>query len=98
MIAREPSRVWPLPRDAVAELLRAHPAFAERVLENMADHAVRLVDLVADLSLRSAMERSEKLLLDEATDDVVSRPHWLTLPELAARLGTVPDVGARSGA
>jgi len=95
-IALEPTRAWLLPRGAVAQLLRDHPAFAGRVIENMADHMVRLVELVADLSLRSVTARLAKLLLDEAVDGVVVRPRWLTLPELAARLGTVPDVVQRA--
>jgi len=95
-IALEPTRGWLLPREAVAQLIRDHPAFAVSVIENMADHMVRLVDLVADLSLRSVTERLAKLLLDEAVDGVLVRPRWLTLPELAARLGTVPDVVQRA--
>ena len=95
-IALEPTRAWLLPRESVAQLLRDHPEFAERVIENMANHMVHLVELVADLSLRSVTARLAKLLLDEAVDGVVTRPRWLTLPELAARLGTVPDVVQRA--
>lgn len=95
-VALEPTRVWVLPRTAVAALLREQPDFAERVIENMADHMVQLVELVADLSLRSVIQRLAKLLLDEAVGDVLSRPRWFTLPELAARLGTVPDVVQRA--
>lgn len=95
-IALEPAQVWLLPRAAVGRLFSEHPAFAERVVENMADHMVHLVELVADLSLRSVTGRLARLLLDEAVDDRVQRPPWLTLPELAARLGTVPDVVQRA--
>lgn len=66
------------------------------MIEDMADRMVDLVDLVADLSLRSVTERLAKLLLEEAIDGVLVRPRWLTLPELAARLGTVPDVVQRA--
>jgi DNA-binding transcriptional regulator YhcF (GntR family) len=31
-------------------------------------------------------------LLEDASDDVLHRPRWYTQAELAARLGTVPDV------
>jgi DNA-binding GntR family transcriptional regulator len=37
-----------------------------------------------------------QLLLEEATDDILSRPRWYTQAELAARLGTVPDVVQRA--
>lgn len=95
-IALEPTEVWLLPRAVVSQLLREQPIFAERVIENMADHMIHLVELVADLSLRSVTERLAKLLLEEAVDDTVERPRWLTLPELAGRLGTVPDVAQRA--
>lgn len=95
-IALEPTRIWLIPQEAIVRLLRAHPAFAERMIENMAVHMVHLVELVADLSLRSVMERLAKLLLDEAVDDTFVRPRWFTLTELAARLGTVPDVVQRA--
>ena len=95
-IALEPTMVWLLSRSAVLQTLRAHPAFAERVIEDMADHMVRLVELVADLSLRSVTQRLAKLLLESAVDGVVARPRWYTLPELASRLGTVPDVVQRA--
>lgn len=95
-IALEPAHVWLLPRSAIAQLLRDDPGFAERVIENMADHLIRLTDLVADLSLRSVLERLARLLLDEAIDGRLERPRWLTLPELGARIGTVPDVAQRA--
>lgn len=95
-MALEPTVAWLLPRAVVSQLLREHPVVAERVIENMAEHMVRLVELVADLSLKSVMERLAKLLLEEAVEDTVPRPRWFTLPELAARLGTVPDVAQRA--
>lgn len=95
-IALEAVHAWLLPRSAVTRILREHPGFAERVIENMADHMIQLTELVADLSLRSVIERLARLLLDEAVDGRVERPRWLTLPELAGRLGTVPDVVQRA--
>ncbi|HQW52196.1 MAG TPA: helix-turn-helix domain-containing protein, partial [Tepidiformaceae bacterium] len=69
---------------------------ASQVIESMADRMVFLVGLVADLSLRSVTERLARLLIDQAVDDVVHRPRWYTVPELASRLGTVPDVAQRA--
>jgi CRP/FNR family transcriptional regulator len=51
---------------------------------------------VADLSLRSVTGRLASLLLSDATDDILHRPRWYTQSELAARLGTVPDVIQRA--
>lgn len=95
-VALEASTAWMLPRAPVRRLLRESPAFAEQVIESMADRMVFLVGLVADLSLRSVMERLARLLLEQAIDDVVHRPRWYTVPELASRLGTVPDVAQRA--
>lgn len=95
-VALEASAAWMLPRAPVRRLLRESPAFAEQVIESMADRMVFLVGLVADLSLRSVMERLARLLIEQAVDGVVQRPRWYTVPELASRLGTVPDVAQRA--
>jgi len=95
-IALEPSSVWLIPRATVTALLRESPDFAQQVIESMADRMVFLVGLVADLSLRSVTGRLARLLLDQAADGVVHRPRWYTVPELASRLGTVPDVAQRA--
>lgn len=95
-IALEPVEASILPRPAVQAVLRQQPDFAVQVIQNMADHMVRLTEIVADLSLRTVIERLARLILDEAVDDRLERPRWYTLPELAAKLGTVPDVAQRA--
>lgn len=95
-IALEPSEVSVLPREAVQEMLLSDPNFALRILENMADRLIYLVGLVADLSLRSVTGRLAQLILDGAVEGVLQRPRWYTYAELAARLGTVPDVIQRA--
>ncbi len=85
-VALEPSDVWLIPRDVLTGLLRERPDFAQSVL----------VGLVSDLSLRPVTGRLARLLLETAAGDVVQRPRWFTQAELAARLGTVPDVIQRS--
>src|SRR5690606_10002991 len=77
-------------------LLRERPEFAQRVLENMAERMLHLVSLVADLSLRTVSGRLADLILSQAQDGVLNRPKWFTIAELAARLGTVPDVVQRA--
>lgn len=95
-IALEPARVWVLRREAMAGLLRTSPGLALRVIENMADRLVHLTALVEDLSLRSVSGRLARLLLDSAQDDRLQRPRWYTQAELAAQLGTVPDMIGRA--
>jgi len=95
-IALEPAGVWILPRAAITELLRSRPAFAQYVIERLAERLIYLVDLVTDLSLRTLTGRLARLILDSASGDTLHRPHWYTQAELAARLGTVPDVAQRA--
>lgn len=95
-LALEPSQIWLVPRATLTRLLNQHPEFAQRLLENLADRIMYLVGMVANLSLRSVSSRLAQLLLDDAKDDILSRPQWYTQAQLAARLGTVPDVVQRA--
>jgi len=95
-IALEDATLWLIERAALRRLLLAHPDVALRVLENMADRVAGLVQLVADLSLHSVEVRLARFLLEQAEGDEVVRRRWNTQSELAARLGTVPDVLSRA--
>lgn len=95
-IALEEATLWLIERAALRRLLLAHPDVALRVLENMADRVAGLVQLVADLSLHSVEVRLARFLLEQAEGDEVIRRRWNTQSELAARLGTVPDVLSRA--
>ncbi len=95
-IALEPAGVWLLRHTAVMRVLRQRPDFAERVIAAMAEHLVALVKLVEDLSLRPVTGRLARLVLEQADGDVLRRPRWYTQAELAAQLGTVPDVVQRA--
>jgi CRP/FNR family transcriptional regulator len=95
-IALEPTGLWLIERTAIRRLLETHPVVAVQVLERMADRVIELVGLVADLSLRTVEARLARLLLEQSAGDVVARQRWATQTELAARLGTVPDVLSRA--
>ena len=95
-MALEPSDIWLVPRATLTLLLSQHPEFAQRLMENLADRITYLVGMVANLSLRPVVSRLAQLLLDDAKDDILSRPQWYTQAQLAARLGTVPDVVQRA--
>jgi CRP-like cAMP-binding protein len=95
-IALEEAGVWLIPRHAFEQILFAHPQTALQIMENMADRFISLVELTADLSLRTVEARLAKLLLEQATEDVIPRRRWSTLTEMAAHLGTVPDVLSRA--
>lgn len=95
-IALEPAGTWLIQREALLRLIQQQPDFAQHVIAKMAERMLYLVSLVADLSLRPVTGRLARLLLEGASDNVLYRPHWYTQTELAARLGTVPDVVQRA--
>lgn len=95
-LALEPADIWLVPRETLVRLLQEHPEFAQRLMENLADRVTYLVGMVADLSLKPVLSRLARLLLDDAKDGVLPRPQWYTQAQLAARLGTVPDVVQRA--
>ena len=91
-ITLEPTGLWLLPREAVHMTMKSNPALAQQVIEMMADRINALIMLVADLSLHTVTARMARIMLEEAKDNTVQRPHWATQSEMAARLGVVPDV------
>ena len=95
-IALEQSILWQLHRSALQPLLTSHPDLLLRVMASMADRIAYLAGMVADLSLHTVEVRLARLLLDAAPDDALVRQPWLTQAELAAHLGTVPDVLSRA--
>jgi CRP/FNR family transcriptional regulator len=96
VIALEPAGVWLLQRDSFHKVLAKNPSLSLRVAEALADYVVHLVQLVSDLSLHTVEARLAQRLLEQAEDDVVYRQRWATQAEMAARLGTVPDVIGRA--
>ena len=94
-MALEESGVWLIPRGALEEIVKSHPHTAMQIIENMADKIIGLVTLAADLSLKTVEARFAKLLLEQTEGDVIERRRWTNQTELAARLGTVPDVLSR---
>ena len=94
-IALEEAGIWLIPRHALEQILFSHPHTALQIMENMADRFISLVEMTADLSLRTVESRLAKLLLEQATEDLIPRRRWSTQTELAGHLGTVPDVLSR---
>ncbi|MBK8050686.1 MAG: Crp/Fnr family transcriptional regulator [Anaerolineales bacterium] len=91
-IALEPCALWQLHRTVLQPLFTHQPELLLQVMANMADRIAYLAGMVADLSLHTVEVRLTRLLLDAAPADALVRQPWLTQAELAARLGTVPDV------
>ena len=91
-ITLEAAGVWLLPRSDVRRVLTASPDALLLVVEGMAQRIATLVQMVADLSLHSVEARLARRLLENAEGAVVYRRRWSTQAEMAAHLGTVPDV------
>jgi CRP/FNR family cyclic AMP-dependent transcriptional regulator len=66
------------------------------MIQDLAGRVLHLISLVDDLSLRTVEARLARLLVEQAVGDKVYRKKWATQAEMAARLGTVPDVLSRS--
>ena len=94
-VALEESGIWLMPRSALEKIVLAHPVVALQIIENMADKIIELVTLAADLSLKTVEARFAKILLEQVEGDIIERRRWSNQTELAARLGTVPDVLSR---
>ena len=88
IIALEPSRLWVIHRDVLLRLMDEHPVLSRVLTLNLAQRVLHLLGIVEDLSLRSVEGRLARLLLQQAS----AGGPWLSRTEMAARLGTVPDV------
>jgi len=96
VVALERTRAWILLRDTMQRLIDEHPALAGQMIQDLAGRVLHLISLVDDLSLRTVEARLARLLVEQAVGDKVYRKKWATQAEMAARLGTVPDVLSRS--
>jgi CRP-like cAMP-binding protein len=90
--ALEKSVLLIVTRDVMLRLLDAHPTMAQIVIRDLAGRVLHLIGLVEDLSLRTVEARLVRMLLEQAEGSTVKRQRWATQGEMAARLGTVPDV------
>ncbi len=92
VVALEPAVVWVVPRETMLKLVEQNPTLMRATLQHLAERAQHLLALVEDLSLRKVEARLARFLLQQANEGVVQRQRWTTQAEIAAHLGTVPDV------
>lgn len=90
--ALEPTTAWIISHEALLRLMQEHTQITHVVAQNLAQRVIHLMELVEDISLRTVTQRLVRMLLDHSSGDVLSRRRWSTQAEMAARLGTVPDV------
>jgi CRP-like cAMP-binding protein len=91
--ALEKSKVWVIDDTALRTLVKAHPDFALKVLSNFGKNMRGLVRMVSEMAFYQVTNRLARLISELPSEE--SHPHW-TQEQLAARLGTVREVVARS--
>lgn len=88
----EDATVWIIERESLLQLLERFPKLSQMIIKNLSHRVLHLMRLVEDLSLRSVQSRLARLLVEMGNGDVLPRRRWSTQAEMAAHLGTVPDV------
>ncbi|GIK37446.1 MAG: Crp/Fnr family transcriptional regulator [Chloroflexota bacterium] len=92
VVALEPAKVWLISRESFLGLMEQCPRLARIIIQHLAERVQDLLSLVEDLSLHPVEARLAHFLLEQSTAEMVQRRRRATQAELAARLGTVPDV------
>jgi CRP/FNR family transcriptional regulator len=89
----EKSKVWVIDDQMLRSLVKSHPDFALKVLSNFGRNLRGLVRMVSEMAFYQVTNRLARLISQLPADG--SGPHW-TQEQLAAQLGTVREVVARS--
>jgi CRP/FNR family transcriptional regulator, dissimilatory nitrate respiration regulator len=95
--ALEACRVWVIDSALLRRQVLAYPAFAQKVLANFGRMLRGMVHKVSEMAFYQVTHRLARLISELPQNDPQGRPmpHW-TQEQLAARLGTVREVVARS--
>ncbi len=91
--ALENCRVWVINGEMLRGLIISHPQFAQKVLGNFGRMLRGMVHKVSEMAFYQVTHRLARLIAEMSEEK--STPHW-TQEQLAARLGTVREVVARS--
>jgi CRP/FNR family transcriptional regulator len=90
--ALETCRVWVIEADKLRSLIAVDPIFAQKVLKNFGEMLRNMVRMVSEMAFYQVTHRLARLISEYGEEP---RPHW-TQEQLAAQLGTVREVVARS--
>jgi CRP/FNR family transcriptional regulator len=91
--ALENCHVWVIDDKMLRGLIALHPQFAQKVLGNFGKMLRGMVHKVSEMAFYQVTHRLARLIAEMSEEK--STPHW-TQEQLAARLGTVREVVARS--
>jgi CRP/FNR family transcriptional regulator len=90
--ALEPSRVWVAEAESVRRMVAASPESAQKVIYNLGQNLRMLVRAASEMAFYQVTHRLARLISQSPAEE----PAHLTQEQLAARLGTVREVVARS--
>lgn len=91
------TRIWLISADALRKVIAEEPNACQQIIINLSHNLRMLVDKVADLSFYTVTARLARLLRDLPEAQLAgSGSSRLTQDDLAARIGTVREVVARS--
>jgi len=95
--ALEETTVWVVDAAAVQSLMRKDPEFMHKTIQNLARMMRHLVKLVSEMAFFQVTHRLARLISEIPADELLGTggARW-TQDQLAARLGTVREVVARS--
>ncbi len=91
--ALETCHVWVINTKILRKLVKDHSLFAQKVLDNFGKMLRNMVRMVSEMAFYQVTHRLARLIAELPQDK--SAPHW-TQEQIAARLGTVREVVARS--
>ena len=89
----EKSKVWVIDAEMLRALVKAYPDFALKVMSNFGKNLRGLVRMVSEMAFYQVTNRLARLISELPAEE--PRAH-LTQEQLAAQLGTVREVVARS--
>lgn len=95
VIALERSSLLYLDYTVIQTLLKQSPDFSTALLNGFANRIQELTDRLFSLSLQPVENRLSDFLLRKSEGGIFQREKWLTQEEIAAQIGTVPDVLSR---
>lgn len=92
----ETSKVWVISPDCLRLLVRQNPGFAQKVINNLGQNLRGLVRAVSEMAFYQVTHRLARLISTLPEEERSGKGTHLTQEQLAARLGTVREVVARS--
>jgi CRP/FNR family transcriptional regulator, dissimilatory nitrate respiration regulator len=93
--ALESCKLWVIESEILRELILSHPQFAKKVLVNFGTMLRQMVRQVSEMAFYQVTHRLARLINELPPDDM-GTVSLMTQEQMAARLGTVREVVARS--